>query len=121
MGVVGAAIKGFGKALKVGKKAKLKTVYRVKPSVDISRFKKSKKHGLAKKLDVWAHRETGKILSQAGAGVNIKYTKAGKPFVSKGTKSSILTKAKGLTKLVAPVAAAATAGVVHGTIKGKKK
>ena len=120
MGVVGAAIKGFGKALTKGKKAKLKTVYRVKPSVDISRFKKSKKQGLAKKLDVWANRETGKIFSQAGSGVNIKYTKKGKPFVSKGTKPSILTKAKGLTKLVAPVAAAATAGAVHGKSKGKK-
>ena len=120
MGVVGAAIKGFGKALKVGKKAKLKTVYRVKPSVDISRFKKSKKHGLAKKLDVWANRETGKILSQAGTGVNIKYTKAGKPFVPKGTKSSILTKAKGLTKLVAPVAAGITASAIHHKVKGKK-
>ena len=121
MGVVGAAIKGFGKALTKGKKAKLKTVYSVKPWVNPSSFKKSKKHGLAKKLDVWANRQTGKILSQAGHGVNIKYTKAGKPFLPKGTKSSILTKAKGATKLVAPVAAAATAGVVHGTIKGKKK
>ena len=120
MGVVGAAIKGFGKALKVGKKSKLKTVYRVKPSIDISRFKKSKKHGLAKKLDVWANRESGKIFSQAGSGVNIKYTKKGKPFVSKGTKSSILTKAKGLTKLVAPVAAGVTAGAVHGKSKSKK-
>ena len=114
MGVVGAAIKGFGKALAKGKKAKLTTVYRLRKGVDIKQFKKSKKHGLAKKLDVWANRETGKILSQAGSGINIKYTKAGKPFVPKGTKSSILTKAKGITKLVAPVAAAATAGVVHG-------
>jgi len=121
MGVVGAAIKGFGKALKVGKRAKLKTVYRVKPSVDISRFKKSKKHGLAKKLDVWANRESGKIFSQAGSGVNIKYTKAGKPFVPKGTKSSILTKAKGLTKLVAPIAGAVPAGTIHGAIKAKQK
>ena len=104
MGVVGAAIKGFGKALVKGKKAKLKTVYRVKPSVDISSFKKSKKHGLAKKLDVWANRESGKLLSQAGHGVNIKYTKAGKPFVPKGTKSSMITKAKGLTKIAAPAA-----------------
>ena len=120
MGVVGAAIKGFGKALAKGKKAKLKTVYSVKPSVDISRFKKSKKHGLAKKLDVWANRESGKIFSQAGSGINIKYTKKGKPFVPKGTKSSILTKAKGITKPVAPIAAAATAGAVHGKSKGKK-
>ena len=121
MGVVGAAIKGFGKALAKGKKAKLKTVYRVKPGVDISRFKKSKKHGLKEKLDIWANRESGKLLSQAGSGINIKYTKEGKPFVPKGTKSSILTKAKGYTKLVAPLAGALTAGAVHGTIKGKKK
>ena len=120
MGVVGAALKGFGKALKIGKKSKLKTVYRVKPSVDISSFKKSKKHGLAKKLDVWANRESGKIIEQAGKGVNIKYTKAGKPYLPKGEKPSILTKAKGLTKLVAPVAAAATAGAVHGKSKSKK-
>jgi len=102
------------------KKDKLKTVYRVKPSVDISRFKKSKKHGLAKKLDVWANRESGKIFSQAGSGVNIKFKKSGMPHVPKGTKSSILTKAKGITKLVSPVAAGTTAGAVHGTIKGKK-
>ena len=118
MGLITAGMGAVLKHVKKGKK--LKTVYRVKPSVDISRFKKSKKHGLAKKLDVWANRETGKILSQAGSGVNIKYTKKGKPFVPKGTKSSILTKAKGLTKLVAPVAAAATAGAVHGKSKIKK-
>ena len=118
---MGLITKGMGAILKHAKKGKkLKTVFRVKPSIDISRFKKSKKHGLAKKLDVWANRETGKILSQAGSGINIKYTKAGKPFVPKGTKSSILTKAKGLTKLVAPVASAATAGVVHGKSKSKK-
>ena len=120
MGVVGAAIKGFGKALKVGKKSKLKTVYRPKKGIYIEQFKKSKKHGLKDKIGVWTNREAGKILSQAGSGVNIKYTKKGKPFVPKGTKSSILTKAKGLTKLVAPAAAAATAGAVHGKSKGKK-
>ena len=79
---MGLITKGMGVVLKHIKKAKptktkLKTVYRVKPSIDISRFKKSKKHGLAKKLDVWANRESGKIFSQAGSGVNIKYTKAG--------------------------------------------
>ena len=120
MGIVGIAKRGFGKALKAGKKVGLRTQRRVKPDIYIQQFKKSKKHGLAKKLDVWANRETGKILSQAGSGINIKYTKAGKPFVPKGTKSSILTKAKGITKLVAPVAAAATAGTVHAKIKGKK-
>ena len=118
---MGLITKGMGVILKHAKKGKkLKAVYSVKPWVNPSSFKKSKKHGLAKKLDVWANRESAKIFSQAGSGVNIKYTKAGKPFVPKGTKSSILTKAKGLTKLVAPVAAAATAGAVHGKSKGKK-
>ena len=47
---MGLITKGMGAILKHAKKGKkLKTVYRVKPSIDISRFKKSKKHGLAKK------------------------------------------------------------------------
>ena len=117
---MGIITKGMGVILKHAKKAKLKTVYRVKPSVNISSYKKSKKHGLAKKLDVWANRQTGKTLSQAGHGVNIKYTKAGKPYVPKGTKSSILTKAKGYSKIVAPLAGALTAGAVHGKSKSKK-
>ena len=119
---MGLITKGMGVILKHAKKGKkLKTVYSVKPWVNPSSFKKSKKHGLAKKLDVWANRETGKMITEAAQGVNIKYTKAGKPFVPKGTKSSILTKAKGITKLVTPVAAAGAAGAVHGTIKSKKK
>ena len=121
MGVVGAAIKGFGKALTKGKKAKLKTVYSVKPWVNPSSFKKSKKHGLAKKLDVWANRQTGKILSQAGHGVNIKYTKAGKPFLPKGTKSSILTRGKGAVKLVSPIAAGLTVSAIRDKGKQEKK
>ena len=76
---------------------------------------------MAKKLDVWANRQTGKMITEATQGVNIKYTKKGKPYVPKGAKSSILTKAKGYTKIVAPLAGALTAGAVHGTIKGKKK
>ena len=57
---MGIITKGMGAILKHAKKGKkLKTVFRVKPSVDISRFKKSKKHGLAKKLDVWANRQAG--------------------------------------------------------------
>ena len=117
---MGLITKGMGAILKHAKKAKLKTVFKVKPSVDISVYKKSKKHGLIKKLDVWANRETGKILSQAGHGVNIKYTKKGKAYVPKGTKPSMLTKAKGITKLVSPIAAGATAGTVHAKIKDKK-
>jgi len=112
MGLITAGMGAVLKHVKKGKK--LKTVYRVKPDIYIKQFKKSKKHGLKDKIGVWTNREAGKILSQAGSGVNIKYTKKGKPFVPKGTKSSILTKAKGLTKLVAPVAAGATAGATHG-------
>ena len=118
---MGLITKGMGAILKHAKKGKkLKTVFRVKPSIDISRFKKSKKHGLAKKLDVWANRQEGKVLSEAGHGVNIKYTKKGKPYVSKGTKPSMLTKAKGFVKLTSPLTAGATAGAIHGKIKGKK-
>ena len=118
---MGLITKGMGVILKHAKKGKkLKTVYSVKPWVNPSSFKKSKKHGLAKKLDVWANRQTGKILSQAGHGVNIKYTKKGKPYVPKGTKPSMLTKAKGATKLVAPFAAALTATAIHDKVKGKK-
>ena len=115
---MGAVLKHIKKA-KHAKKS-LKTVYRVKPSVDISRFKKSKKHGLAKKLDVWANRETGKMITEATQGVNIKYTKKGKPYVSKGTKPSMLTKAKGFAKLTSPITVGLTAGAIHGKLKGKK-
>ena len=116
---MGLITKGMGIVLKhvkkaKPKKAKLKTVFKVKPDLHIKQFKKSKKHGLAKKLDVWANRESGKLFSQAGSGVNIKYTKAGKPFVPKGTKSSILTKAKGWSKIATPGATGITAGAVHG-------
>ena len=118
---MGLITKGMGAILKHAKKGKkLKTVFRVKPSIDISRFKKSKKHGLAKKLDVWANRESGKLLSQTGHGVNIKYTKKGKPYVPKGTKPSMLTKAKGFAKLTSPITGGLTAGAIHGKIKGKK-
>ena len=118
---MGIITKGMGVVLKHVKKGKkLKTVFRVKPSVDISVYKKSKKHGLTKKLDVWANRQAGKIISEAGAGVNIKYTKKGKPYVPKGSKPSMLTKAKGWAKLTSPLTAGMTAGAVHGKIKGKK-
>ena len=122
---MGLITKGMGAILKTLKKAKpkkdtLKTVYRVKPSIDISVYKKSKKHGLAKKLDVWANRQAGKMLSEAGHGVNIKYTKKGKPYVSKGTKPSMLTKAKGFVKLTSPITVGLTAGAIHGKLKGKK-
>ena len=118
MGVVGAAIKGFGKALAKSKKAKLKTVYRVKPDIYIKQFKKSKKHGLKDKIGVWTNREAGKMMTEMGSGVSVKFKKSGMPYVPKGTRSSILTRAKGAAKLVSPVAAAGTAGAVHGKIKG---
>jgi len=121
MGVVGAAIKGFGKALAKGKKAKLKTVYRVKPDLYIKQFKKSKKHGLKEKIGVWSNREAGKAMTEIGSGVSVKFKKSGMPYVPKGTKPSMLTKAKGWAKLTAPIAAAGTAGTIHGAIEGKKK
>jgi len=121
MGVVGAAIKGFGKALKVGKKAKLKTVHRVKPDIYIQQFKKSKKHNLREKFGVWSNREAGKTLTQMGSGINVKFKKSGKPYIPKGEKPSMLTKAKGWAKLTAPIAAAGTAGIIHGAIKAKQK
>ena len=110
MGGGGAAIKGFGKALKIGKKAKPKktklyTEYRLREGVDIKQYKRSKKHSLAKKIGVEVERESGKLLSQAASGVNIKFKKSGMPYVPKGTKPSMLTKAKGWSKIVAPLAA----------------
>ena len=120
MGVVGAALRGFGKALAKGKKAKLKTVFKPKKGIYIEQFKKSKKHGLREKFDVWSNRAAGKTLTEIGSGVSVKFKKSGMPYVPKGTKPSILTKAKGWTKLVAPLAAASAAGAVHGKSKSKK-
>jgi len=122
---MGIITKGMGAVLKHIKKAKLKkplkTVYRVKEGVDIKQYKQpSKKASVGKKLDVWVNRESGKLLSQAGSGINIKYTKKGKPFVPKGTKPSMLTKAKGWSKIAAPVIAGSTAGTIHAEIKKRK-
>jgi len=119
MGVVGAAIKGFGKALAKGKKAQ-RTVFKPKPDLYIKQFKKSKKHGLREKFGVWSNREAGKAMTEIASGVSVKFKKSGMPYVPKGTRSSILTRAKGAAKLVSPVAAAGTAGAVHGTIKKRK-
>ena len=121
MGVVGAAIKGFGKALAKGKKAKLKTVYRPKKGKYIEQFKKSKKHGLKEKIGVWSNREAGKAMTEIGSGVSVKFKKSGMPYVPKGTRSSILTRAKGAAKLVSPFAAGMTGTAIHGKVKGKKK
>ena len=120
---MGLITKGMGAILKhakKGKKAK-RTVFLPKPDLYIKQFKKSKKHGLKDKIGVWSNREAGKILTEVGSGVSVKFKKSGMPYVPKGTKSSIITKAKGLTKLVAPVAAAGTAGTIHGAIKAKQK
>jgi hypothetical protein len=118
---MGLITKGMGAILKHAKKGKkLKTVYRVKPSVNISSYKKSKKHGLAKKLDVWSNREAAIAIEQAGKGVTMKFKKSGMPYVKTGTKPSMLTKAKGYAKLVSPLAAGLTGGAIHGKIKSKK-
>ena len=123
---MGLITKGMGAILKTLKKAKptktkLKTVYRPKEGIYIKQFKKSKKHGLKDKFGVWSNREAAIAIEQAGKGVTMKFKKSGMPYVKTGTKPSMLTKAKGYTKLVAPLAGALTAGAVHGTIKGKKK
>jgi len=106
MGVVGAAIKGFGKALSKGKKV-VPPYYRIKPENKpyIKQFKKSKKHNLAKKLGVWTDRQAAVTIEQMGKGVTMKFKKSGMPHVSKGTKPSMLTKAKGWSKVLAPIGA----------------
>ena len=123
---MGLITKGMGIVLKHVKKAKpkkskLKTVYRPKEGIYIKQFKKSKKHGLKDKFGVWSNRASGKAMTEIGAGVSVKFKKSGMPYVPKGEKSSILTRAKGAAKLVSPIAAAGTAGTIHGAIKAKKK
>ena len=122
---MGLITKGMGAILKHAKKAKpkkpLKTVYRPKKGIYIKQFKKSKKHGLGDKIGVWSNRESGKILTEMGSGVSVKFKKSGMPYIPKGEKPSMLTKAKGWAKLTSPVTAAATAGAVHGAIKAKQK
>ena len=59
-------------------------------------------------------KEVNKAVTQATSGVNIKFTKSGKPFVplSEGTKSGAkkaLTKAKGWTKIAGPAVGAVIA------------
>ena len=122
---MGLITKGMGVVLKHIKKAKpkkskLKTVFKVKPDTYIKQFKKSKKHGLKDKFGVWSNRTAGKTLTEMGSGVSVKFKKSGMPYVPKGTKPSILTKAKGWSKVVAPIVAGTTAGTVHKKIKSKK-
>ena len=117
---MGLITKGMGAILKHAKKAKLKTVYRPKKGIYIKQFKKSKKHGLKDKVGVWTNRQAAVAIEEVGKGVTMKFKKSGMPYVKTGTKPSMLTKAKGWAKLVAPVAGAATAGAVHGKSKSKK-
>ena len=123
---MGLITKGMGIVLKHIKKAKptktkLKTVYRPKKGIYIKQFKKSKKHGLKDKVGVWTNRQAAVAIEEAGKGVTMKFKKSGMPYVKTGTKPSMLTKAKGITKLVSPLAAGLTGGAIHGKIKGKKK
>ena len=112
---MGAVLKHIKKAKP--KKSKLKTVYRPKEGIYIKQFKKSKKHSLKDKIGVWTNRQAAVAIEEAGKGVTMKFKKSGMPYVAKGTKPSILTRAKGWAKIVVP---GATVGTVHGTIKGKK-
>ena len=118
---MGLITKGMGAILKHAKKAKLKTVYRPKKGIYIKQFKKSKKHGLKDKVGVWTNRQAAVAIEEAGKGVTMKFKKSGMPYVKTGTKPSMLTKAKGWAKLTAPIAAAGTAGTIHGAIKAKQK
>ena len=116
---------GFGRwAVKeVAKKIAGKTVKhgKLKPGIDITQFKKPKKDVL-KKFEAALNREAAKTISQAASGVNIQFRKSGMPHIPKGTKSSVLTKAKGLSKLAAPVVGyKVVAGSLHKDKKKEKK
>ena len=104
MGIITAGMGAVLKHIKKGKKAK-RTVFLPKPDLYIKQFKKSKKHGLKEKIGVWSNREAGKAMTEIGSGVSVKFKKSGMPYVPKGTKPSMLTKAKGWSKIVAPLAA----------------
>ena len=126
---MGLITKGMGAILKHAKKAKPKkakrTIFKVKPDIYIKQFKKSKKHGLGEKIDVWAYRESGKTLTQMGSGINVIFKKSGMPYVPKseqktGALKRGATRLKGWVKLTAPLTAAATAATIHDKVKGKK-
>ena len=104
----------------VAKKEIEKPVYVLKEGWEKANYKLSKEQSLIENIDAFANRETGKIITEAGQGVNLKFTKDGKPYVPKGTKPSMLTKAKGWSKIAAPVVAGGTAGTIHAEIKKSK-
>ena len=114
MGVLGLGLKwAAGKV--AGKTVKHTTL---RKGVDIKQFISPKKD-VIKKVDAALNRESARTLSQAGSGVNIKFKKSGMPHVPKGTKPSMLTRAKGLSKIAAPAAGyKVVAGSLH---KDKKK
>ena len=105
---------GFGRWA-AGKAIKHATL---RKGVDIKQFKKPKK-GALKKFEAALNRETGKTIQEAGSGVSLKYKKSGMPYIPKGTKPSMLTRAKGWGKIVG-VAAGAKTGLA-GLHKDKKK
>jgi len=121
---MGIITKGMGAVLKHIKKAKPKkaerTVFKIKPENKpyIKQFKKSKKHGWAKKLGVAIDRESAVTIEQMGKGVTMKFKKSGMPYVKTGTKPSMLTKAKGWSKVLAPIGAYT---YLSGKNKEKKK
>ena len=92
---------GFGRWA-AGKAIKHATL---RKGVDIKQFKKPKKDAL-KKFEAALNREAGKAIQEAGSGVSLKYKKSGMPYIPKGTKPSMLTKAKGMGKIAAPVVGA---------------
>ncbi len=108
---------GFGRWA-AGKGVKHTTL---RKGVDIKQFKKPKK-GALKKFEAALNREAGKAIQEAGSGVSLKYKKSGMPYIPKGTKPSMLTRAKGLSKLAAPVVGyKVVAGSLHKDKKKEKK
>ena len=105
----------------VAKKEIEKPVYVLKEGWDKANYKLSKEQSLIENIDAFANRESGKIITEAGQGVNLKFTKDGKPYVPKGTKPSMLTKAKGWAKLTSPLTVVGGAAAVHSKITKKDK
>ena len=112
MGVLGLGLKwAAGKV--AGKTVKHTTL---RKGVDIKQFISPKKD-VIKKVVAEINKESARTLSQAGSGVNIKFKKSGMPHIT--GKPSMLTRAKGLSKIAAPAAGyKVVAGSLH---KDKKK
>ena len=84
--------------------------------------KENKKANFLTKIEKWANRESSKAIQEASSGVELKFSKSGKPYVEKNAKSKTSTKLKGWAKLGGPGvgAGAATSDPVKEARKKKK-